>query len=165
MAGGPDVEVKPDGETLTLEQVAQVAREGAKVVLPQKARRRIAAGRKALAQLMADGDTVYGVNTGFGKLADRRIDDGSQEELQRRLILSHAAGVGEPLDAEVVRAAMLLRVNTFAKGHSAVRTALVEQVVKMLNARVTPHVHSIGSLGASYATAVSFSAAAELLCG
>jgi histidine ammonia-lyase len=143
------VDVRPDGETLTLEQVVQVAREGAKVVLPQKARKRIAAGRKALEQLMADGDTVYGVNTGFGKLADRRIDDGSQEELQRRLVLSHAAGVGEPLDAEVVRAAMLLRVNTFAKGHSAVRTALVEQVVKMLNARVTPHVHSIGSLGAS----------------
>ncbi len=70
---GSLLDVKPDGEGLTLEQLAQVAREGARVVLPQKARRRMAAGRRALERLMADGDTVYGVNTGFGRRADRRI--------------------------------------------------------------------------------------------
>jgi len=143
------LDVKPDGEGLTLEQLAQVAREGARVVLPQKARKRMADGRRALEAMLREGETVYGANTGFGALADTRIDPDKSEELQRRLVLSHSAGLGEPLAAEVVRAAMLLRLNTFAKGHSAVRVALAETLVRMLNAPVTPYVHSIGSLGAS----------------
>jgi histidine ammonia-lyase len=146
---GSPLDVKPDGEGLTLEQVEQVAREGARVVLPQKARKRMADCRRALEGMLRAGETVYGANTGFGKLADTRIEPEKTEELQRRLVLSHAAGLGEPLAAEVVRAAMLLRLNTFAKGHSAVRVALAETLVRMLNAPVTPYVHSIGSLGAS----------------
>jgi histidine ammonia-lyase len=143
------VDVRPDGEGLTLEQVAMVARDGARVVLPQKARRRISTSRKALERMLRKGETVYGVNTGFGRLADRHIGPEQVEELQRRLVLSHASGLGDPLAAEVVRAAMLLRLNTFAKGHSAVRLALAEQLMRMLNAPVTPYVRSIGSLGAS----------------
>lgn len=143
------MDVRPDGEGLTLEHVAMVAREGARVVLPQPARRRMSASRKALEAMLRRGETVYGVNTGFGRLADVHIEPEQAEELQRRLVLSHSSGLAEALPAEVVRAAMLLRLNTFAKGHSAVRVTLAEQLARMLNAGVTPYVRSIGSLGAS----------------
>jgi len=143
------LDVKADGETLTLEEVEAVARDSAKAVVPRDARSRISQSRRTLEAIIRKGGTVYGVNTGFGSLADTRVDPDMALELQRRIILSHAAGVGDPLPRDTVRAAMLLRINTFAKGHSAVRTKLVDHLLRMLNTNVTPAVRPIGSLGAS----------------
>lgn len=143
------MDVKADGETLTLEDVAAVARDHAKAVVPRDARSRISQSRRTLEGILKDGGTVYGVNTGFGVLADIPVTKDEGLELQRRIIRSHAAGVGDPLPPEAVRAAMLLRINTFSKGHSAVRTKLVDHLLRMLNGGVTPLVRSTGSLGAS----------------
>jgi histidine ammonia-lyase len=146
---GTGLDVRADGETLTLEEVEAVARDHARVVVPRDARSRISQSRRALEGILRQGETVYGVNTGFGQLADIRVKGSEVLELQRRIVLSHAAGVGEPLPPEAVRAAMLLRINTFAKGHSAVRTRLVDHLLRMLNGGVTPVVRPTGSLGAS----------------
>jgi histidine ammonia-lyase len=143
------LDVKADGETLTLAEVEAVARDHAKAVVPRDARSRISQSRRTLEAILKRGDTVYGVNTGFGALADTPVDDDMAMELQQRIVRSHAAGVGDPLPEETVRAAMLLRINTFSKGHSAVRTRLVDQLLRMLNANVVPAVRPIGSLGAS----------------
>jgi histidine ammonia-lyase len=143
------LDVKADGETLTLEQIEAVARDRAKAVVPRDARSRVAQSRRTLEDILKRGDTVYGVNTGFGNLAGTRVKGNEVLELQRRIVLSHAAGVGDPLPPEAVRAAILLRINTFAKGHSAVRTKLVDQLLRMLNGGVTPVVRPTGSLGAS----------------
>jgi histidine ammonia-lyase len=99
--------------------------------------------------LVARGQPVYGINTGFGVFADRRISADDTERLQRNLILSHSAGVGEPFAPEVVRAAMLIRANALALGHSGARPELAETLLAMLNAGITPIVPSQGSLGSS----------------
>ena len=98
---------------------------------------------------MAEGATVYGVTTGFGDLADVRIEPSQTAELQRNLVRSHAAGVGEPLPDDVVRAMLLLRANTLAVGLSGVRVDVAELLVGMLNRAIHPVVPSRGSLGAS----------------
>ncbi len=98
---------------------------------------------------MTEGATVYGVTTGFGDLADVRIEPSQTAELQRNLVRSHAAGVGDALPDDVVRAMLLLRANALAVGLSGVRVELVELLVSMLNASVHPVVPSRGSLGAS----------------
>jgi histidine ammonia-lyase len=100
-------------------------------------------------RVVAEGRTVYGVTTGFGDLADVGIDPDQTSELQRNLVRSHAAGVGEPLPVEVVRAMLLLRANALAVGLSGVRPEVVELLVGMLNAQVHPVVPSRGSVGAS----------------
>jgi histidine ammonia-lyase len=102
-----------------------------------------------VADLIARGEPVYGLNTGFGVFADRHISAEDTQRLQRNLILSHAVGVGEPFAPEVVRAAMLIRANTLALGHSGVRPALAETLLAMLNADVTPIIPAQGSLGSS----------------
>ena len=107
------------------------------------------ASRAVIERLVADGATVYGVTTGFGDLADVRIEPGETAALQRNLIRSHAAGVGEPLPTEVVRAMLLLRANTLAIGLSGVRTDVAELLCAMLNAGIHPVVPSHGSVGAS----------------
>jgi histidine ammonia-lyase len=98
---------------------------------------------------MARGEVLYGVNTGFGSLAQQRIDDAQLREVQRNLILSHAAGVGDPLPDEVVRAMMILLCASLARGRSGVRPAVCAQLIGLLAAEVTPVVPSIGSVGAS----------------
>jgi histidine ammonia-lyase len=99
--------------------------------------------------LVARGQPVYGINTGFGIFAERNISPQDTARLQRNLILSHSAGVGEPFAPEVVRAAMLIRANALALGHSGVRPALAETLLAMLNAGVTPIIPAQGSLGSS----------------
>src|SRR6266581_7231596 len=98
---------------------------------------------------VARGDTIYGVNTGFGKLAHVRIKPEQARELQRNLIRSHASGVGDPLSVDAVRAMMLLRANVLLRGTSGVRPELPWLIVEMLNAGVHPRVPSQGSVGAS----------------
>jgi histidine ammonia-lyase len=138
-----------DGDTLTLEQLEAIALGQARVGLAPVAIERLAKAR-ALVDTIAAGDRpAYGINTGFGNLAEVRIAKGDLRQLQRNLILSHAAGVGEPLAVDETRALMALRANVLAKGYSGVRLQTVETLVAMLNADVLPLVPSRGSVGAS----------------
>ena len=109
----------------------------------------MAASRAVVERLVAENATAYGITTGFGDLANVRIEPSQTAELQRNLVRSHAAGVGEPLPEDVVRAMLLLRANTLAIGLSGVRPQLTQLLCEMLNAHVHPVVPSRGSVGAS----------------
>ncbi|MGH2484258.1 MAG: histidine ammonia-lyase [Candidatus Limnocylindria bacterium] len=137
------------GRDLTVEDVLAVARGMRPVEVDATARERMAASRAVIDRVVASGETVYGVTTGFGDLADVRISPQQTATLQRNLVRSHAAGVGEPLPEEVVRAMLVLRVNALAVGLSGVRPELADLLVAMLNAGVHPHIPSRGSVGAS----------------
>ncbi len=137
------------GRDLSLVDVVAVARDAREVGVADEARERMQASRATIERLVAEGATVYGVTTGFGDLADVRIDAAQTAELQRNLIRSHAAGVGEPLPEDVVRAMLLLRTNTLAIGLSGVRVDVADLLCAMLNAAVTPIIPSRGSVGAS----------------
>ncbi len=135
----------------TLEVIAQVAR-GGRVTLAPEARLRIDRARAVVEAIQRGGDAapaVYGVNTGFGFLADVRISAAQVRELQRNLIRSHAAGVGSPLSDEVVRGMLLLRAEVLACGYSGVRAEIVQMLVEMLNRDVHPIIPQKGSVGAS----------------
>jgi len=134
---------------LTIEQVAAAARGGATVQLGEGARGRIAAARALIERVVADEQVAYGVTTGFGQLATTHIPVAKVRELQENLVRSHAVGVGEPLPRDVVRAAMIIRLNTIARGYSGVRLEVAELVAALLNADLVPWVPSRGSLGAS----------------
>ncbi|MBS1249121.1 MAG: Histidine ammonia-lyase [Chloroflexi bacterium] len=138
-----------NGNTLTIAQVTAVARHGEGVELAPQAVENIRRARGWVQEIIAAGEPVYGINTGLGIFADRRISVQDAAQLSRNLILSHAVGTGAPLPEEVVRAAMLIRANTLAKGHSGARLVVVETLVKMLNRGVTPIIPSQGSLGSS----------------
>ena len=136
------------GETLSLEDVVAVAR-GAPVGFPEAPRSRVEASRAVIDRAVADGRTVYGVTTGFGALADTRIDPARTAELQHGIVRSHATAVGRPLSREEARAMLLLRAHVLALGHSGVRPEVIEFMVRMLNGDVIPVVPEQGSLGAS----------------
>ena len=138
-----------DGRSLTVEAVVEVARRGRSVTLDPAAAERMRATRAVVERLLAEGRTVYGVNTGFGDLADVRIEPAQTAELQRNLVRSHAGGVGAPLPEEVVRAMLLLRANALAVGLSGVRPELAVLLCDLLNAGVHPVIPSRGSVGAS----------------
>ncbi len=137
------------GEPLTVEDVVRVAREAARVDLSSDAVRRMQSGREVVERRLGDLRPAYGINTGFGALAEVPIPPEDLDALQWNLVRSHASGVGEPLPAEVVRAAMLLRAAVFATGRSGVRPDLARLLCAMLNAGVHPVVPSRGSVGAS----------------
>lgn len=137
------------GQDLRLQDVVAVARGGAKVALSDTAKERIAAARQLVETMVEQENIVYGITTGFGMFSDTFIDKDASALLQKNLIFSHACGVGEYLPTEVVRAAMLLRTNSLAKGYSGARIGTVQLMLDMLNAGVTPLVPSQGSLGAS----------------
>ena len=137
------------GKALTFADVVAVARSHETVdVLPGVAGV-MAPARAVVDDAVASGETVYGISTGIGDLANVRIDTGLAKELQRDIVRSHATAVGPPLPTEVVRAMLLLRARTFAFGVSGVRFEIVERIVALLNAGVHPVVPSQGSLGAS----------------
>ncbi len=138
-----------DGRTLDLEGFRQVVLERRPTRLEDGARLRVRAARGVIERAVASGEAVYGVNTGFGNLANVRIADADLATLQERLVLSHAAGVGEPLAAPAVRGMMLLRANTLARGHSGVREEVVERLLQLLDRDLLPIVPSRGSVGAS----------------
>jgi histidine ammonia-lyase len=137
------------GRDLTIDQVVEVARGRRPVALDADAAERMRGSRAVIERLVAEGATAYGVTTGFGDLAEVRIDPARTAELQRNLVRSHAAGVGDPLPTDVVRAMLLLRANALAVGLSGVRVEVVELLIGMLNAAVHPVIPSRGSLGAS----------------
>jgi histidine ammonia-lyase len=137
------------GRDLTIDHVVEVARGRRRVTLAPEAADRMRASRAVIERLVEAGATVYGVTTGFGDLADVRIEPSQVAELQHNLVRSHAAGVGTPLPDEAVRAMLLLRANALAVGLSGVRVEVVQLLLDMLNAAVHPVVPSRGSLGAS----------------
>ncbi len=139
-----------DGELLTIDDVVAIARDARPVALADAARPRIDASRAWVDQLLARGTpTVYGINTGFGVFANVPVRADQSARLMRNLILSHSAGVGEPLPEEIVRATMAIRANTLAKGFSAVRALVIETLIEMLNRGVHPLIPAKGSVGAS----------------
>jgi histidine ammonia-lyase len=137
------------GTSLTRTQVVEVARGGALVELSGAAREAMAPGAAAVARIDDSGEPAYGVSTGFGSLANVAIPAERRSELQKALIRSHAAGLGDPVEAEVVRAMMLLRARTLAMGYSGARPLVAERILDLLNAGLTPVVPEHGSLGAS----------------
>ena len=138
-----------DGQRLSLDQIAAVARSQEPVKLSAKARQRVERSRAVVEKIIAEGRTVYGVNTGFGKLADVRIPHEEIGALQLNLVRSHACGIGEPLSEPEVRTMMLLRANVLALGFSGIRLELIEMLGEMLNRRLHPVVPGKGSVGAS----------------
>ncbi len=138
-----------DGHSLSIADVVAVARHAAPVAIAPRALGTVTASRQTVEAAVARGDTIYGVNTGFGKLAHVRVKPEQARELQLNLIRSHASGVGEPLPVDAVRAMMLLRANVLLRGTSGVRPVVPELIVAMLNASVHPRVPSQGSVGAS----------------
>jgi histidine ammonia-lyase len=138
-----------DGEHLDFAHLFRVVFEGAKVELAARARERMLASRAVIERLIASDQAVYGVNTGFGKMASARISREQIGELQVNLVRSHACGVGTALSEHETRAMLLLRANAIAKGFSGVRPVVAETLCAMLNAGVHPVIPSQGSVGAS----------------
>src|SRR6266567_4041430 len=138
-----------NGEQISLVQLAAVASGGEAVHITDLARPRILASRKLIEQIIERDAVVYGVNTGFGKLADVRIGRHELRQLQLNLVRSHACGIGNPLSEPEVRAMMLLRANVLALGFSGIRLEIVEMLCEMLNRRVCPVIPEKGSVGAS----------------
>jgi histidine ammonia-lyase len=139
-----------DGESLTIEDVVRVARQpGVQVSLQPAARRALLQSRGRVEQAIQSNQTIYGINTGFGKLANVRVPPHQLDQLQTNLIRSHASGLGNPLPVPVVRAVMLLRANVLLRPTSGVRPELAEALIAMLNAGVLPLVPEQGSVGAS----------------
>jgi histidine ammonia-lyase len=136
------------GEPLSLDDVVAVAR-GADVELADAARRRIDAARAVIENAVSTNATVYGVTTGFGSLANVRIEPAQADALQEAIVRSHATAVGRPLSREEARAMLLLRAHVLALGHSGVRAEIVDRMVEMLNRDLIPVVPEQGSLGAS----------------
>jgi histidine ammonia-lyase len=142
------IEWQPAGG-LTAADVVAVARHGAKVEIAAAVLERLASSRKHIEQLAEAETPVYGISTGFGALAQRHIDPEHRVQLQKSLIRSHAAGMGAPVEREVVRAMMLLRLKTLCSGNTGVRPELVISYAALLNAGITPRVLEFGSLGCS----------------
>lgn len=148
----PAVEQLPlviDGSPLLFEQVEQVARFARPVTLAAGSRELLDSVRRYVDDAARRPHPIYGLNTGFGSLSRRRIEPQAVREVQRNLIRSHAAGVGEALPTEVVRAMMLILAASLARGHSGVRPQLVEHLLNLLNRHVTPVIPCRGSVGAS----------------
>lgn len=138
-----------NGTSLTVEQVAAVARTGEQVAISDEAKAAVNKARAYVEKKLDEKAVVYGLTTGFGKFSDKYIPLEDTAALQRNLIISHSCGMGNPLPTEVVRAAMLLRCNALCRGNSGIRLSTIETLLSMLNAGVHPIVPEKGSLGAS----------------
>jgi phenylalanine ammonia-lyase len=144
----PDI-LELGADPLRIEDVARVARLGARISIGVAARHRIARGRERLEELIARGERIYGVNTGVGGNIGISLAPEQMDTMQHNLVRHLACGTGEPLPRDIVRAATLLRVATFLTGASAVRVEMVEALVELLNRGITPVVPRYGSVGAS----------------
>ena len=143
--GGPDSEKFSS----TLKQLIHEDKTRVIVDLGNEARRRIAESQELIDDVVAHGETIYGVNTGFGQLASVRISDDELALLQENLVRSHAVGVGIDLDDDIVRLIMLMKVIALAEGFSGVRLELVEALCALINNEIYPRIPSKGSVGAS----------------
>ncbi|AMX03681.1 histidine ammonia-lyase [Microbulbifer thermotolerans] len=138
-----------DPGQLSLAQLRRVAREPVTLSLAKSAYPAIEAAAKTVAQVLSEGRTVYGINTGFGLLANTRIEKKDLETLQRAIVLSHAAGTGDFMDEATVRLLMVLKINSLARGFSGVRAELIDALIQLVNAGVIPAIPEKGSVGAS----------------
>ena len=141
--------IELNGQPLTLQQIADIAHGREHVGLASEARTRVENARRVVEQIVAEGRTVYGVNTGFGKLSDVSIETSELRALQTNLVRSHACGLGNPLSVAEARAMLLLRANVLATGFSGARPLVIETLIEMLERGVTPVVPEKGSVGAS----------------
>jgi histidine ammonia-lyase len=137
------------GNTLTIEEVKRVLYYSELVIASEESMKAVERSRKAVEDIVAKQQIVYGINTGFGKFSDVLIGANDVEQLQVNLIHSHACGVGEPFPEEVSRAMLLLRANALLKGYSGVRPVVIERLLDLLNAHIHPVIPQQGSLGAS----------------
>ncbi len=137
------------GEEISLRDVIDVARNYAYVELSESAKKKVKRSREIVEKLLREEERCYGVTTGFGPLSRVAIGAEKAARLQRNIILSHSVGVGKPLSTDITRAAMFLRLNSLAKGHSGVRLEVIERIIKMLNERIHPVIPEKGSVGAS----------------
>jgi histidine ammonia-lyase len=150
--GHPIPSIELDGESLTMKQVIAVAYGlpgNPKLSLTPEAEKNIQRSAAAVAAMLENGQIAYGITTGFGAFKDRIISPQEVAQLQRNIVLSHAVGVGDPFDIPTVRAIMLIRANTLARGYSGIRLQTVELLLELLNAGVHPIIPQKGSLGAS----------------
>jgi len=138
-----------EGQRLSLSQIAGVASGAEQVSLSMPARLRAEESRRVVEKIVAAGRTVYGVNTGFGKLSDVHIEPSQLRQLQLNLVRSHSCGLGSPLSEAETRAMMLLRANVLALGYSGCRPALIDTLIALLERGVTPVIPEKGSVGAS----------------
>lgn len=138
-----------DGNKLTLEEFIKVTREGYVVELTNDAIIKVEKARDLVDKFVNENQIVYGITTGFGKFSDVSITGEETKTLQRNLIISHACGVGNPLDEDMVRGVMLLRANALAKGFSGIRLSTLKTLIEMINKKVHPIIPEKGSLGAS----------------
>lgn len=141
-----------------------IARNRHRISICKKALKKVEKVRELVEKLLVTGKAVYGINTGFGELANRNIKPDDLPELQKRLILSHCTGVGGNLTNEQGRAVMVLRLNSLVRGHSGIRVVVLKQIEKMLNRSITPVIPSKGSVGAS-GDLVPLAHMANVLCG
>ncbi len=137
------------GHSLTLSEINKLLFAGEKVIASAESIKKVNESRKAVEKIVQAEKIVYGITTGFGKFSDVLIDKDDVESLQLNLIYSHACGVGEPFPEIVSRAMLILRANTLLKGFSGIRPALIEQLLKLVNAHIHPIIPQQGSLGAS----------------
>ena len=138
-----------NGQRLTLQQIIDVADGREQVALAAESRQRVEQARLIVERIVTEGRTVYGVNTGFGKLSDVRIEPSELRDLQLNLVRSHSCGLGNPLSEAEARAMLLLRANVLACGYSGARAVLIDTLVAMLERGVTPVIPEKGSVGAS----------------
>lgn len=145
----PHNSVTLDGTSLTIENVVDVARNYARVEIALAAIEAVKRGRKSIERILKSGETVYGINTGFGKLADTKISGGQLDQLQHNLIRSHSVGTGAPLNEDETRAVMVVRLSSLLRGNSGVRLEVTRQLQEFLNRKLYPVIPRYGSLGAS----------------
>src|SRR5215813_4601992 len=138
-----------NGQQLTLQQIVDVARGREQVILAGEARVRVERARQVVHDIVTQGRTVYGVNTGFGKLSDVSIDRADLIQLQLNLVRSHSCGLGEPLSEAEARVMLLLRANVLATGFSGARPLVIDTLCAMLDKGLTPVIPEKGSVGAS----------------
>jgi histidine ammonia-lyase len=138
-----------DGDHLTVKNLIRIARYREKVAVKKTQWRVINAAQAFIQKQLSTKKPIYGINTGFGALAQVCISTHHLKQLQKNIILSHAAGVGKVFEPEIVRAAMALRVNTLVKGNSGVSPQLIKTIIALLNKNIVPIVPRKGSVGAS----------------
>ena len=143
------IHIRLDGSTLTIEDLFRAATRPAQISLAVSSKKSMRRSRALVEEWLAKKETIYGVTTGFGEFSNVQIPFEKIEELQHNLIVSHAAGTGEPLPPEVVRAMIILRVNALAKGFSGIRVGTVERITKFFNSGLIPVIPSQGSVGSS----------------
>lgn len=138
-----------DGSTLSLEDAIRVVFEAEDVTVNAAAREEVERSHRSLMRVLSAGNVVYGLNTGFGRMSSKVISADHLKELQRNIILSHAAGVGDPLPEEAVRAILLFRINSLLRGNSGIRLEVIEYLIDLLNQNIHPRIPAQGSVGSS----------------